>query len=167
VSRLWPLGRQESWTKSEFYARVPLGLSYRFGPCSICIEKLTNSNPPGDFTNAAWCGRQTRRGTPCQRPGMANGATGRAFYWAEDRRKNWYIRKPMSSQAHSRVHDAGQDHARVQPNSSRDSAGTDCARCTGSRDRSDDSATRREWQSQSGGDFSTITDDGNSLSPVI
>lgn len=43
------------------------------------------------------------------------------------------------------------------------SAGTDCARCTGSRDRSDDSATRREWQSQSGDDFPTITDDGNSL----
>jgi hypothetical protein len=75
--------------------------------------------------------------------------------------------RPIHSQAHSRVHDAGQDHARVQPNSSRDSAGTDCARCTGSRDRSDDSATRREWQSQSGGDFPTITDDGNSLSPVI
>ena len=37
-------------------------------------RRLTNSNPPGDFTDAAWCGRKTRRGTPCRCPGMAHGA---------------------------------------------------------------------------------------------
>ena len=40
---------------------------------------LRNSNPPGDFTNAAWCGRKTRRGTPCQCLGMANGRNGARF----------------------------------------------------------------------------------------
>ena len=31
---------------------------------------LKNGNPPGDFRTAARCGAKTRRGTPCQCPGM-------------------------------------------------------------------------------------------------
>jgi hypothetical protein len=34
---------------------------------------LKNGNKPGDFTGAPRCGAKTRRGTPCQSPGMANG----------------------------------------------------------------------------------------------
>ena len=34
---------------------------------------LRNGNPPGDFTKSARCGAQTRRGTSCQCPAMANG----------------------------------------------------------------------------------------------
>src|SRR5271170_2050938 len=34
---------------------------------------LRNGNPPGDFMSALRCGAQTRRGTACQCPAMANG----------------------------------------------------------------------------------------------
>lgn len=34
---------------------------------------LKNGNPVGDFTRAPRCGARTRRGTPCQCPGMPNG----------------------------------------------------------------------------------------------
>ena len=31
---------------------------------------LKNGNPPGDYMTAPRCGAKTRRGTPCQCPGM-------------------------------------------------------------------------------------------------
>jgi hypothetical protein len=34
---------------------------------------LRNGNPPGDFSQAPRCGANTRRGSPCQCPAMANG----------------------------------------------------------------------------------------------
>ena len=34
---------------------------------------LKNGNPPGDLSQVRRCGAKNRRGTPCQRPAMANG----------------------------------------------------------------------------------------------
>jgi hypothetical protein len=34
---------------------------------------LKNGNPAGDYSKAKRCGAKTRRGTPCQCPGMKNG----------------------------------------------------------------------------------------------
>jgi len=35
--------------------------------------RLTNANPPGDFSRAPRCGAKNRRGLPCQCPAMPNG----------------------------------------------------------------------------------------------